>query len=67
MAEIPASTQMYYIDGNHLMRRLTQQMNFKSEKSTTVIDVQSTTLDKKLPDSMFTFTPPPGATEKKLP
>ena len=67
MAEIPASAQTYYIDGNHLMRRLTGQMKFKSEISITVIDVQSTTLDKKLPDSRFTFTPPPGATEKKLP
>lgn len=67
MKEIPASVQTYYLDAKHLVRRLVSLMKFKDETYTTEIDIQSTALDKNLPDALFTFNPPPGAVEKELP
>ena len=66
-ASLPSTVQTYYIGTDHILRRLVSQMKFKNQLSTTVIEVQATSLDKELPDSLFVFTPPPGATQKKLP
>ena len=64
---IPATVQTYYIGTNHLLRRLVSQMVLKDTTYTTVIDIQSTVLDKKLPGSLFVFAPPPGAVRKEVP
>ena len=64
---IPPSVQTYYIGVDHLLHRLVGQMKIKDELYTTVIEVQSAELNKDLPDALFTFIPPPGATQKVIP
>jgi outer membrane lipoprotein-sorting protein len=64
---LPSSVQTYYIGADHLLRRLVGQMKIEGKLYITVIDIQSTEVNKELPDALFTFAPPSGATQKEMP